>query len=363
MLPLFTTLSGVDRGNLLPSKWDYVRRVLQSNVEAAQVFRAQSYNAPVTRNEFFQNAILNFPVSFLLSMPEFIEQAKNVCENFSQALRITSPLSPGNAFSGNFVNGNVGEFYLLVEDDDFEYAKVTDWKKLRPVWYLDHPSTSLAPAPLSFQQNPEGIAVIAVDLVKLIYMYRRFAEETLSGIYTTQDTRSIQMFAHLHVLPNMLDSQIDIAVFNRLNEMSMWGKPTSSRISAKLPHPYVDIDQRCDDVLKEALELYTNAYGVYESILQSTPSVYHQSAYQELILPDSATTYNCLWLQVVSRLKMYDFLLRIGGKEGIRVNQHHINRLVRIIRAWGVVANMRNRGAFARLDDSFAIIGKLEGLV
>ena len=335
MVPIFAADNLTVRAAVLPGGWDYAKRVLLTNIADAQEYRMNYFIAAQRRNEFMQKALLNFPVPITLSENEYIEQIKYAALNFSQTMRITSPISAGLSAAPSFFASAVAETYLLIETD-FYKRDVDDWKRLTPVWYLDHPSTSLLPMQFSMQTTESGHAVIAVDLAKLAYMYYRFCREALPPELTPTSDRSIEAFTNQYVLPNMLQSQLNISVLNRAIALANDTPPPSSSSHGKIPHPWIDVDARVDSALKLTISMLHNSNGSFDNLLQALPSVSAHAQRTALVLPDMADTSNVVWLQVLSRLKVFNFMMDQTGDEGVRVNQHYLSRLARTINAYDV---------------------------
>lgn len=365
MVPLFSEDSGVDRNVMFPVKWNYAKSVILNNIRTAREYRSNVYLANAKRNDFLQTLLLNFPVSFRLSDAEFVEQAKKNVLNFSQAVRMTSAISSGGPHSNNFINASSSaEFYLLVDDDSFEITQATPhWKELICCRYLDHESESLLPTPFCFHTNLSGVCVIEINAVKLMYCFKKFIEETKQIQVGYNDDRSIEMFVQKHVLPNMLISQLNISLFNRLVTLSKFRKTNTSKFSAKIPHPIVDIDNEVDAALKIVISNYPNTVGSFEAILQNTPSLFDENMLKTLILPNQAYTYNNVWLVTMARLKAFDFLVNVGGELGVSTSRFYLSRLKRLINVWSVTSVMRKQNVYKALEPYFSIIGKIEGLV
>jgi len=141
---------------------------------------------------------------------------------------------------------------------------------------------------------------------------------------------TIGHFIHMYVLPNMLPAHLDLAIFNRINNLSL-GAPLGE---SKRKHPFAlpSYNSRMDDVLKQILHDTKNRNLEYEMILRTVPVVVKDTLDQVMLLPDVAPTRQIVWAEIIARIEAIDFMTRIGGVQSLGKNRATINYLIKFFR-------------------------------
>lgn len=247
----------------------------------------------------------------------------------ANALKLTSSI--------NYGQWHVGEFYyncpeLIIAyngwDNPQEVAK--DWRNLQPVKVLEGPVSNLNYLlPNGDAQSSErGLVVIGIDLLQLMVQYRCFMDlqfaKSNKGLDNVDTTKH---FVAKYVLPNMLRSQTDLALFNRLYSLEM-GAPMGV---AKKRHPFhiSDYTGQLDKNLELFLDRIRNSGRDYENYLEQLPRFFNDNF---LGMPDILETRQVWWALFLARKRQIEFLLEVGGDKGIRMNQAEINALKRVVK-------------------------------
>lgn len=250
-----------------------------------------------------------------------VARTQAVCNGLS----LTSSVHSGKWFKGIFykdsdevVIGYVGE------NRPMEAAK--DWRRIQAVKVLDHPVSNLKyMIPNGNGHNiEEGLAVISIDLPLLMVQYRCFMET--EHIRQLEDSEGPVLgardFIGKYVLPNMLYSQTDIAIINRLVNLHTGAPMGDSRTK----HPFFTSDYTLllDRGLEEVLDRISTLKMRYRDLLGQIPSVFNDFPLQ---MPDIAETRQVWWALFLARWKMTKFLFEVGGEEARHYNQSELNVL------------------------------------
>lgn len=243
----------------------------------------------------------------------------------ANALQLSSAINRGKWFYGVFYHGCPELVLGYVEDFDLDEA-VVNWKTLCPVQVLETPVSNLSylvPTGID-QQEERGLAVIGINLGLLMVQYYSFMQDQYAKRQedSSHSLLSTQHFVGRYVLPNMLYSQTDRALFNRMYNLQM-GLPMGK---ATKHHPFMitDYASRLDKRLEIYLKRLTDSKRPYENYLRQLPSFFSDRAWQ---MPDVVETRQVWWLLFLTRMKDMDFLIDLSGKAGRNTNKHHLARL------------------------------------
>ena len=149
-------------------------------------------------------------------------------------------------------------------------------------------------------------------------------------------------FVHMYVLPNMLPSQTDLVIFNRIDNLSK-GAPLGQ---SRKRHPFVlpdTYDRRSIRIQQDILRNLENDNPDFVTILRSIPAVSRDSMEQVLRTPDVAPTRQVDWAITISRLPGLAFLTRVAREGGRNRNQRELNAIARSVRLYQTGNVMKSR--------------------
>lgn len=247
----------------------------------------------------------------------------------ANSLKLTTSIAYGQWHVGEFYY-NCPELIIAYNGDGNPYEMAKGWRDLQPVKVLEGPVSNMGYLiPTGVNQSSErGLAVISIDLLQLMVQYRCFmelqaakSEQGLDNISTTKH------FVAKYVLPNMLKSQTDMALFNRLYNLEM-GAPMGI-MTRRHPFHISDYTSQLDKNLTIFLDRIRNTGRDFENYIEQLPSIFSDSP---LTVPDIVETRQVWWALFLARKRQIEFLLEIGGQKGQQMNQAEINRLKRVVK-------------------------------
>lgn len=198
-----------------------------------------------------------------------------------------------------------------------------NWQNLEPVRYLHTPVSNMNYLLPDGQANgsEEGFSVILIDIPMLMMQWRSFYLREKLRAGEQGEMRGVTAFIAQYVLPNMLMSQTDHAIQNRLFNL-FEGAPMGA---AYRKHPFgiSDYTTRLDRGLQEVIARYASLDMEYETVLKQLPFVYNHA----WTMPDMAETRQVWWVLFLTRLRIMKFLWEIGGEAMRRRNRGHIAKL------------------------------------
>lgn len=328
MYNLFNKLSNIGQGYSRPSDWPYIQGQLKRNLDIVTTYFRENPTA-VESSHFLVRLLHSITVPKSQNIERYYNNVDAMAMNLSMALKMTSPLHYGSIFNGVFYGKGNSEI-LIANTDPFDYNEaILDWENLRPVEVLRHPMSDLC-LKIPDGHNvwaEEGIAVININILMLAVMYRSFRlnENYITGDRDSQ--KSIMQFIRMYVLPNMLYSHLDYALFNRFNN-HLSNKPMGD-VRKKHPFYLVDMSKRVDNVYVELLKDIQRANRDFATMLKSIPVITSKNLEEALLLPDFVKTRQIVWALTVARLPATVCLFKLATDSNGSRNQTEINIVLR----------------------------------
>jgi hypothetical protein len=335
MHTLFNLEPRAQQGIQHPTLWPYVKRGLQANL--GQVVRYYRANPQAVKSEhLLVKLIQNLGVSTSVDFERYYAIADDVSLDLASVLKLTSALAKGQVFNGVFYGPGSQEI-IIAHNDSFDLDKARkDWQNVTPVRVLRHAKSDLnLNLPDGIRNTTEtGIAVIAINIPLLMVQYYCFRQSYWISDDQPQahNDKTDQMFVHMYVLPNMLFSHLDQALFNRLVNLSQGkNEPIGVR---RQPFALIDYIPKVNAVYKEVLTNLAHQEKNLVGILQSVPAATRENMEQAMRVPDVAPTRQVMWGLAIARLPMLDFILSQAHVTPATKNQAEVNNLNRMFERW-----------------------------
>ena len=234
------------------------------------------------------------------------EQFKRFCKRavpfITGPYGLVSDSHKGHLFN-HFYGKGVSEAYVSVTDD---YKLDSTLMHQLPVNVVRHPIRSLEPLYLDGRQliNDNGIAVITVNIPLMMSMFVRY-EGTIDEFITTI------------VVPSMVYSHIDVAIFNRMAGIGFETK-------AKNPFFTVDVDRRLDTVLeKQLLYIRNGANAMLTGVITNVPTVFVDNLYDIMDNVTIRESSQNAWVRFATSAPFVLFILQNLSEyreEGFRID-------------------------------------------
>ena len=349
MYSLFSnTGSTVGQGILKDPNWLYVRDGLYRNLSNVINFNRTNPTA-VKSNHFLVRLLQSIAVPQSQNTERYYINVDTMALNLSMNLKMTSPIFKGEVHKGVFYGDGSTEI-LIAHNEEFDPVKATkNWENQIPVKVLRHPFSDLGlivPDGIK-SSTDEGLSVIAINIPLLAIMYRAFRinENSLStqmsedDVAYTESERSIMMFLKMYVLPNMLPSHLDQAIFNRIHYLEI-GAPLGDCIR-KHSFYQVDYSARMLYIHNNILNMLHRVDKDFTGVLRSIPAVANISMFESMALPDIVETRQVLPAIFMARLNVLSFLFRIAKNGASAKNQSLVNEIRRTVRYYGHMGQLK----------------------
>lgn len=328
---IFNNIKPVGQNALRPVHWPYAEAGLIRNLEHVQTYYKSKPFA--VRSQHILVKLLNtIGVSYNLNLDRFYSIISARGLNLSMTMKMTSSLYTGSIFKGVFYGEGTSEILMAIDDSFDPYEVKKNWMNTKAVRVLSHPNSDLGfLLPNGRRHGFEtGVAVIAINVAMLAVQFKCFLESEMQKSLTNGGDRlTVAHFVHMYVLPNMLDSQLDMTLFNRAYNLLV-GAPMGEPI---MKHPFylTDYSKQVDISYKETIEYFKTTNRTYNVILKSFFAVVDDDFETLLRLPDNAPTRQVVWAEFVARLRAIEFLLKINTENG-EMNRSINNTISRFIK-------------------------------
>lgn len=302
-------------------------RTIEDVSRVTQYYRDGSFYVPNTHLLVRLINTIGTPLSYDFDHYFEVTLARSLFS--ANSLKLTSSINFGQWHVGEFYY-NCPELIIVYNGADSPYELAKDWRNLQPVKVLEAPVSNmnyLIPNGAN-QSSERGLAVIGIDLSRLMVMYRCYMDIQATKLAKGEDSvGTTKHFVARYVLPNMLKSQTDLALFNRLYNLEM-GAPMGIAIK-KHPFHISDYTHQLDKNLVIFSDRIRNSNRDYENYLEQLPRFFNDNP---LGMPDMVETRQVWWALFLARKRQIEFLLEIGGKAGIQMNRAEVNVLKRVVK-------------------------------
>lgn len=325
MYELFTKRYEENNDIIHPGQFDLVKRNFQKQITKIEnYYRASGFS--VRSKHLFCRIITTALSGMSLDLYRFNQLNDLRANNYARHFELTSEVSYGR-FRKDFLYKGLTGMLSVTEYFDVEEA-YRNWEDLRPVEVITHnvSNTRLLLADNPNYNSEEGINYVKIDIPKLLLMYRAFYERQFSGRMDTDGgIAPISQFVMRYVLPNMMQSHLDMVIFNRFSNL-LTGEPMGDTYKNH-PFPIIDQDKTLDTVLYELVKHVQRKPMHYYSVLKLIPSVYAEDFQEFGLMPDLAPTKQVWWYLLMSKRKTMELLLTQNPEKGRRLNNFYIQDL------------------------------------
>jgi len=197
---------------------------------------------------------------------------EDVAEEIARGLRISTDIQSGELTSGNFYGGDVKEIVIAGTLNRPEFNaqdELLNWDSISAVRILYHPSSDLNfNVPYGVEQTDAfGYAVIMIDIPLLTIQYTHWAN--LQNSKPIDRRQTTQQFIYRYVLGNMIDRQLEIAMFNRYRDIN--NDITPSKVIERTPLALAKHTGSFDKEVPDVMEYLYDSAASTEDVLDNIP--------------------------------------------------------------------------------------------
>lgn len=288
--------------------YEYAMNGLRQEVNKVKDYYSQ--NLFVVDNTHILKRILIDLLHYIKIPPEKMTQAVRSDKlRLYRAYGINSSLYNGGISNGgNIYNRKCPEIYIEMENDFNATLCYKNYQRLKPLRILSHPFSDLN---LNFPKGnyvseEYGYTTIAIDIALLAVQFKAWHDKER---YVKEEDLHlpIQHFIVKYVLTNLMDTHVDVCIFNRFSNMLR--NKEVPYVSYTLPYTVADFAPKIDHAHKLLIEFFKKSPSSYLQRLNSIPSLEYGSYYRAVNFPDTAVTRNIRWALVLAKLDMLETML------------------------------------------------------
>lgn len=294
------------RHSIALPRWVLLKSRLLNNLMTVQSYYAQNPTY-LNSDHLLINLIHMAPMHMKSDLDYQIRLVREVVNDTASAFKLTSPTTQGTLHDGDAFYGEAIKEAIILSDSRFN--EKLPWRLAKPVRILYHPFTELSmELPLGQRRKSKttGYAVIEINYPMLIWMFRQWFVDPISKV--NEDSHlPVSDFITRWVIPNALESHLDIAIFNRL-QVQMFG--------GSIPEdPYrhhfqlVDFGRQVNEVLGEFVEIIERRDMSFDELMTACPLVEHDNLFTLFEPPNMLKIKQNSWALVLARLKLFEMLL------------------------------------------------------
>lgn len=312
-------------------QWDYIQRGYKRNL-AKVINYERTRPAYLPNQHYLTRFITSFPIPKTLGLERYFVNVDSYGLNYTKNFGMSSSIHSGSLFKGIFYNNSTEAILATDNYVDFEKAHA-NWKNLVGVKPLLSPKSDFSLHIPNGKENTSeyGSVVLEINLPLLMIQYRAFYLEQMAR--EDELTKTASQFVSMYVLPNMLEQQANLAIFNKLFKIHFGIPDTNEKPLVSKPYALVNYDSFIHKALEDTLDIIKKSPRRFESVLSIIPSFTKNSFYEAVLLPDLIPNRNVTWTAMMSKLKVIFFLLDICGT---KADRHHINEFKKMIDYSGV---------------------------
>lgn len=301
-----------DTGFTWPEFENIRRSYIRDLKEIKHYYHTRVYS--VINSHFLTNILMNVTVPINYDNMRYVEAARVRAYSIAHMAGLSMPSSVGIVHKGNFYGPGCDEIYIY-DDEYFDVGYVAEnWREISALRVLQHPKSDLKMLlPNGKRYSSEtGLVSISINIAMLSLQFKMFYIDQIAKSKEKGDVLTMSHFLHMYVLPNMLDSHMDIAIFNRLTNL-YYGKPMGVGL---FRHPFaiVDYTDKVDKILNKVLNRISSVQGSTVSIIRTIPTLIYPNMLDSLHMPDIAPTRQVWWALLLTRLDTCKFLLDVRSK-------------------------------------------------
>ena len=307
MYALFRDQPNRKLGQALDPNLSYVRRTFKTLIHDVKQYYRKAPKYVDSRN-MMALIIQQFVINTKVDDNEWVNQVERWSRGFLKEFGITTPINKGHIHTKGVTLGPQAEEVVIASYDKFDTVGLGKrWRELTPVKYLYHTRTDCT-LPIMNNSTPGrafGVISINIPMLMVQYRYWRRWQESLGVIQFENAYRFVGSF----VLPNMIDSFLDIAFFNRLDRQSQ-SIPTPT---FPVSHPFYLTDLTPKLVrLEEFINFEAILKGIeVEGLAAIVPMLVESNLFETLKLPREPVTYQNQWAITLARLPAIRYLCRM----------------------------------------------------
>lgn len=306
-------------------EWGYVELYIKDNIKNIKKFSRISEQLCSEKN-IIVRLLQSITTDLRLPDEKYLQKSLADLANKANMSGIGVGSNRPSIFK-NILNQNSQEIYIG-SLDDYQYRTMlknkTNWEDLVPVYPIYHNYKTLDYEIREGKRNLENnLIVYHVDLIALIMMFKNWIKMRNSYSKSTKP----QIFVNQFVLPNMLEQDINLVLFNKAIEFSINRKifPTSK---PRYPIFLKEVSLLVDKIILKAVDSIKSKTLEYERVVNTipivhTPNYIKRNMLDVLRVDDIFFKMQMRWVLWLARMSYIKGLLILGNTASLQRNKEY----------------------------------------
>ena len=329
----FNTVPRIGAVNIATVDLDYVWGVVAEQVARYREYR---YVTPgyIPSDHLLLRILNSLNVEFDGDLMGYQVKVAAQCSRLAGTMGLTSGAHHGRLHKGHFYSKDISELYVVTTDVVAPRDLWTRWERLSAVRVLSHPIRDVTVLELDGTINTSplsaggmNVAVMELNIPLLACQYQLWKLGERSRRMRAEAVPDSYFISQL-VVPNLLDSHLNVAVLNSLCQKV--GMEDTATVVSNLPYYLSDVSTRYNRGLDEVLKRFTVQTTTFNDMLMNIPTPGGRLM-DAVRMPEVSFTNQVLWALVMARLRLIAFLLRINVVNGNAKNDAYLIRFRRTL--------------------------------
>lgn len=299
-----------------PTVHKQLQRIFRHNHSTIEAYYL-SRKFSVKHTHIVARMVESMPARLDLDLTDYSSVAEDRLEDLSRAYGFTSGYSKGIVHPPYFY-GNEGSCIIL---DQYKPINLElfdlDWRTYPCIETITHNRNDtklLLPTGADDGARP-GISVIGINVLALAAKYREFLRTEAIRFEEGHSPMTKGVFVTRYVLPNMMSSDIDHLVLNRVIDRFYGNKTMTPKYKHKFTLLSMEdkLDKYADSVVKTITETDLDFVG----ILKNIPLIFAKDASDLLAFKDIPDVRQTQWAMLASRMRYMIFCYDVAKKKGM----------------------------------------------
>lgn len=305
------------------SKWDWIKRRYLFDFYKTKDYYRNRIRA-VDNKSMISRLVDVLKESLGLPVYSYLKSVDANARLTSKQFNITSNINYGELHKSEVYGDNSYEAFLYTDTEiDIDYIE-HNWRDIASLKIIYNSNTDLDFL-VPFNQNKNfkkaTLTVFEIDVVKMLLQYYYWAkEQTLLG-----NSVNTNVFIATVIYPNVLDSYMDMAIFNRF--LAIANDIAIDEFITKQPYTTIDYSAGVDRILSGVVKDVKNQSIPLAQLLDSVPMLVKNNANELLYIDNKYYTVQSKWVLYISRLKYVLLLITLMGKKGRSRNRDLLTTL------------------------------------
>lgn len=323
MLNIFKQIPKIETAIKYPLRFNNVSKIINLNIK-----NIIDYNLINNNSVYSQHILIKIlqSLNIPLSLPNqvYYDMVFDKSIKVSMALGLTSVYYKGQIFNNEIYKDCSKEilYYNSEPISNIEYL-FNNWINIKPIKILHHEYSDINYS-LNYKNNSSNLNIILIDIPLLALKYKAFLN---SNDYKY---KSINIFIAKFILPYMLQEHIDMCIFNKIYNRALNINKQNTLYKSNVA--LINVDFQLEKIINETIFNINNSSKNYRTILHSLPSIQHKDMYSNFLLPNVINCIQSDWALCLSRLKIINFLLEVGGVKLLSSSTEQINEITRSLK-------------------------------